>query len=262
MNIETVKQKASELYASFASKDNVPYWESIRKRLLEYIINKDINSFLRWDIIQETMYVHRTGYSQAEFNAINGDINFRDLLNKTLNVSQIGAPISAENHVHMLFHLQQYCNKVGYRKLDTSKRVLEFGGGFGNMAYVVNKINPNIDYTIFDFPEFNLLQQWYLEANGITNVKCTSNLAEVKLNPNYDILIGTWSLSEAPLEFRNTFLENLNINSFLLAYQKAFDDPTSFMNINNNDYFSKFSERTSINYKIEHLFGEQYYLFI
>lgn len=262
MTNEELKNKARILLENFKAKDNVPYWESIRKRLLEYMINRDINSFLHWDIIQETMYVHRTGYIQAELNAVLKDVNFSENLKKGGIISSVGSPISNENHIHMLFHLQQFCNKKGYSYLENCKRVLEFGGGFGNMAYIVSKINPNVEYTIFDFPEFNLLQQWYLEANGITNVKCVSDLTEVKNDPNYNLLIGTWSLSEAPLDFRNTFLNGLNIDSFLIAYQKSFDDPSSFMNINNNDYFASFSEKTHFNYKIEHLFGEQYYLFI
>lgn len=257
-----IKQSAQLLLQNFKNQDSVPYWENVRKKLLQYIIERDINTFLHWDIIQETMYVHRTGYAQTELFEIQNDVKFRNIPD-TVQVSPVGSPISWENHAHMIYHLKEYGNKTN--NIDYSfNTILEFGGGFGNMAYIYKKLKPNVKYIIFDFPEFNLLQKWFLEQNGIFDVIFISSLEELQQYKNIDLLIATWSLSEAPLDFRKNFLSSIECKNFLFAYQKHFDDSNAFCHIDNDSFFKemiKLYPGNWIDYKIKHLFGEQYYLF-
>lgn len=45
--------------------------------------------------------------------------------------------------------------------------MIEIGGGYGCMAKIFQEINQDVDYTIFDLPEINLLQYYYLKSNYI-----------------------------------------------------------------------------------------------
>lgn len=271
------KQEAKQLLQNLTTSNAVPYWFECKKQLLQLIINNDINSFLNWKPIRDTMYAVNTSYSETEYNSLKNTkfINY-------INENTVGSPTysrfnysTSDNLVHMIYHLKEYEQKTN-SNIEDYKTVLEFGGGYGCLSNVFNKINKNCKYVIFDFPEFNLLQKYYLSSNGNkilssldefltsdSGIYLTSNLDDIFTIKRFDLLIGTWSLSESPIDFRNHFLSNVECKNYLLAYQKHFDDSDGFLNINNENYFNgmKLSDMTWIDYKINHLYGEQFYQF-
>jgi hypothetical protein len=134
-------------------------------------------------------------------------------------------------------HLNKYTN------------VIEFGGGYGNMAKMFHKINKNISYTIFDTIEVNLLQYYYLKKSNLdVNLGINKNSKINLLNKTLDLkkkvrllkkndknlLIANWSLSEVPLKFRNElFFIFEKIDYQIISYQKKFEK------IDNQKYFEK-----------------------
>jgi len=125
------------------------------------------------------------------------------------------------------------------------------------MCKVIKNQNNEIDYTIFDFEEFNLLQRYYLNENNISDTKFCNTIQTLE-NRQYDLLVATWSLSEAPRNIREDFLGGIKASNFLIAYQGSFEG------VNNNEFFnymsSSISEIKWYNIPIEHI-GNQNYLF-
>jgi hypothetical protein len=175
----------------------------------------------------------------------------------------------------MAYHLNEYEN-ITQKEIKNNKVILEFGGGYGCMAKFVNSFHKECKYVIFDFPEFNLLQKYYLIKNGITistdinninpgEVYLSSSFDEIYSFKNFDLLIATWSLSESPIEFRKSFISNINTKNLLIALQKSFDDIESFEHIDNGNFFDSYTNENKnykwSTYKINHLYGEQFYLF-
>jgi hypothetical protein len=258
--------------------DNTTYgtefWSQRRKEVLYAIINFDIDSFLTWQVIQSTMYVTGSSYAPMEFYQIK-DTPY----GANLQVSKVGSPLAVpsnpgtcENTTHMLYHLYMYEQST---KIDTAtyNSVIEFGGGYGCMAKLIKDRNPKAKYYIFDFPEFCLLQKYYLSQNGYDDVVFISDVdrlehtnADLRWLLNFDdightdteLLIATWSLSEAPIGVRQKFLAKVSAKNHLIAYQEK------FFTINNTKFFTDMTRdksKTWLRGDIPHLPPTQYYLF-
>ena len=156
---------------------------------------------------------------------------------------------------HAKFHLKKYYdfNKSNLLKY---KFIFEFGGGYGNMAHTFKRINPKIKYIIFDTPEVNLLQYYYLSKCNLSvgigikniykNIVLLSSIDElkkiIKINQfKKKLFIANWSLSETPLIFREKL-------KFIFKY---FDDQLiSFQNkFEKVDNFKFFKKINAINIK-------------
>ena len=125
--------------------------------------------------------------------------------------------------------------------------VIEFGGGYGNMAATFKKINPNVKFIIFDTLEVNLLQYYYLKRHGfninfnnykkinginlINNIKILKSKLK-KIKKKNKLLIANWSISETPINFRKKmFFLFEDIDYQLISFQNKFE------NINNELFF-------------------------
>ena len=75
-----------------------------------------------------------------------------------------------------MYLLQQAFEYAGIVNVDA---VIEIGGGYGSMVPVMKNINKNIEYTIYDLPEVNLLQYYYLKSQ---NISCEISSLKVNIN--------------------------------------------------------------------------------
>lgn len=233
------------------------FWSQKRQELVHSILHDNIDNFLSWQVIKNTMYVTGSTYAPQEYTKI---INTK--FKNQLVVSKVGGPSpipsdfnSCENLTHMLYHLYSF-ESLTNTNIEDNKSVIEFGGGYGCMAKIIKERSPSTKYCIVDFPEFNLLQKYYLSQHNINDVTFISNLDNVNIDA--DLLIATWSLSEAPIEVRQKFLSKVHLKKFLLAYQ------VNFFDIDNDVFFNEFTKNYNkkwIKGKISHLPPTQYYLF-
>ncbi len=134
-------------------------------------------------------------------------------------------------------------------RLRNFKYIVEFGGGYGNMALTFKRINPNAKFIIFDTLEVNLLQYYYLKRHGfnvnfnnfnkfnginlINNIEILkSKIKKIRKKKN-KLLIANWSISETPLNFRKKmFFLFKDFDYQLISFQNKFE------NINNEVFFS------------------------
>jgi hypothetical protein len=247
---------------------------------LQLILKKKLANLFQNSFIQKMFFVHNRFFLRFYLKEmkINKDWKFWKNL---LCENNIGNPVryflnpfTSGNKIFQTYHLKKYRDFSKFN-LNKYEMVVEFGGGYGNMATNFKKINKRCKYIIFDTPEVNLLQFYYLKRNNIdvsinyqkkSSVILTSSIKELnrltkKFKNKKKLFIANWSLSETPLIFRKRFDFILKKFDFqLISFQKNFE------NINNLKFFKKVNNnnlkinRKSIILQINKL-KNNYYLF-
>lgn len=251
------------------------------QKILDLILQKKLTNFLQRSFIQQMFFVHNRFF--LIFYLLNFIVSKKwDFWKKILKESSVGNPvryifypISSGNKIFQTYHLKKFEDFYG-DDLKNFDVILEFGGGYGNLAHTFCKLNKKIKYIIFDTFEVNLLQYYYLKKNNLNpslqfpssnNIFLVNNLnilkktiEKIKLIPN-KIFIANWSLSEVPMNLRNDLSYIFDIFDFqLISFQKNFES------INNFEYFSNIKNnnikknRVSSFLKVE-LIKNNYYLF-
>jgi hypothetical protein len=200
-------------------------WDRHRYELRKHIRTGDMHSFLRWSTITATMFVGNFSKTQAEM---------RDLLGANKDWARVVSenwvgnpepmiawPFTSGNMVHQAYHLSRmFSDGSGVAKV---KSVVEFGGGYGAMRYLFNRLGCSGRYTIYDLPEFSLLQQYYLEKLDLPTVfRWVENEQFADPRDETDLLIALYSLSEVSDSLRQSFIERINPRRLLIAHQDAF----------------------------------------
>jgi hypothetical protein len=224
-------------------------------KILKLIIQKNLLNFLQRGFIQQMFFIHNRLFIIFELLELFNNRKWY-YWKKLIKEDGIGNPVrfflypySSGNKIHQTYHLKKFYDfsKFDLRNLNN---VVEFGGGYGNMAKIFKKkINPKLNYIIFDTKEVSLLQYYYLKKSNVKvtinkfkkkNVSLISNLNlfESTIN-NFNIndktlFIANWSLSEVPLAFRKklNFLIN-KLDYQIISYQNNFEK------IDNTKYFEK-----------------------
>ncbi len=226
---------ADELKASFA---NLPLltpvtpWDKHRASLRKHVSTGPITKFLTWSTITATMFVSEAPYVENELLEL---MTYRDYWSPALTESLIGkpprlsyAPWTSGSAVHQAYHLKQWMDKTHLNVRDANW-IVEFGGGYGSMAKIIHHLGFSGIYTLIDFPEFLLLQEYYLSSHGIDAEYVTPQAASYT-SGEPDLFIALFSLSETSTGERLTLLPAAK--SYLFAYQPQWDD------VSNSAWFS------------------------
>ena len=109
--------------------------------------------------------------------------------------------------------------------------ILEIGGGFGQWL-TLNKHRSFSKWTIIDLPHVSLLQNWYLDKQGISKsvYETVSALDYDDWNSKhtiFDLVIGTHSVSEFAFDVFYTYFNKIIIKSkyFYFCYSKYGPSP-------------------------------------
>ena len=155
------------------------------------------------------------------------------------------------NAGHQYRHITNYIESTGI-DIKSFKRIVEFGGGYGCMRWLISNFVPEATYEIIENPGIKMLQEEYLRSSldslafAQTNWNLTMNDLKPKINSE-DLFIGLWSVSETPTDLMIDILETLERNScnLLLAFQHDFNGRDNSAHFNN--YF-KTAKRKEISY--------------
>ncbi len=162
--------------------------------------------------------MHPTRVRIAVCRKILGDETAKKLLLEDF----VGLPIISDaqfmtsaNRAHHASHLAYYAKLTGKKFWDANS-VVEWGGGYGNMARIVRRLNPTMTYVIVDLPELLALQYVYLGTlEGLANINIVASerdsvaIGKINLIPSELLLaekfrlkceafISTWALTECP----------------------------------------------------------------
>ena len=241
---------------SIVNSDYRDEWKRFFLDFISLIKSDDINRFLRSKVVLDTMFYEAPS---AEFFKIISKWNF---FKKALVKNQVGCPPAYGlypntngNTIHHLYSVSQIVNS----EVDLSDydQIIEFGGGYGNMAWCIERLGFKGDYYIYDSSIMYILQKLFLESSEVRGIKFIENIDDIRSisrqSGKKTLIIATWSISETPLEIRDVLFENPD-NSLLIAFQK------NFGNINNLDYFTRVKRNylgANI-YEIKHLPDNHY----
>lgn len=236
----------------------------IRKEFMHFL---PIN-FLSNPLIAFTMVHQRIRGSKNTLSKIKllRTIFDEETLKKLLKEDFIGKPVisnqqylTSSNRTHHAMHLGFYRRITG-EPIWNSKSIIEFGGGYGNMARLIKKMNGDITYTIIDLPELLAIQYIYLGSlfsedcinlvnaenpqilEGKINLVTSDFVIDGNVNLIAESFISTWAITECP-----EFLQKLVLESNLFNAKRVL--LASF--IDQNNYMSKNIDL--ISYKVENI---------
>lgn len=202
-----------------ASSFVTPLWQKYNESAMKVFLPRPPFNFLRTKIIRTTMSVEAYGKWLAEERTFIERALPQSTLRELLEEDTVGKPIicdskylTSHTSIHHLYHLVNFQNKTGC-KISKYDSILEWGGGYGNMAKIVNRMNKKITYTIIDTPLFCCIQWLYLASilgedkiNIITHSQAPIIEEKINILPlglltrrkvKVDLFIATWSLSES-----------------------------------------------------------------
>ncbi|MBV8898436.1 MAG: hypothetical protein JO051_18110 [Acidobacteriaceae bacterium] len=207
-------------------------WGAPQRRLRYAILNHDPRAFLTWDVIAETMSpppYSRFIRSERQFLTAHDWTRWSRALAGR-------ACLSAANAVHQAYHLCRFEMETGLTIRDFDL-IVEFGGGYGEMRRIVDRLGFAGRYIIFDLPELNALQQFFFSTNAVPSTVTVSDVQAVAAvleseAKSRKLFIATWSFDEIPLELRESWGGLLaGFDAFLIAYQ------TDFEGLDNQSFF-------------------------
>jgi hypothetical protein len=204
-----------------------PYWEAQIKNLRNDLAAKNFNNnFLEWEVIRSNMVVQWDDISNKESVDL-----YAKGFGKGIATPNIGHPnlvinVNA-NTIHILHHWMEYGSLKGINS------ILEIGGGFGEMCRLARALGFEGQYTIYDFPEMNVLQNLYLEQTcGMDGIKCISKPDF----PKVDLLVSMNALSEMSLETRDEILKSAKFDKAFFCYYDC-------LGYNNKEWFRDMASR-------------------
>jgi len=202
-------------------------WKGVREALRHTMLQQeDWWGFRSWSTVHFALYSDPK--SCAPEKEYLGGTRWKSLLD-------IADPDTCTS-VTQIYNLALYEEVTG-RQLSDGDKILEFGGGYGEMANFVQRMIEPDWYTVYDFPELCILQRWYWEnVCGVKfALKNTDDIRDiVGLEP--DLFVSICGISEAPMPFKRHFLDIINPNSILIQYQGAFEGH------NNVNEFTEYAE--------------------
>lgn len=236
----------------------------IRKEFLHSLpINFLSNPLIAFTMVHQRMKGSKNTLSKIKLLSTIFD---EETLNNLLKEDFIGKPVisnqkflTSSNRTHHAMHLGFYKRNTG-EPFWNSKSIIEFGGGYGNMARLIKKMNSDITYTIIDLPELLAIQYIYLGSlfsedcinivnaentkiqEGKINLVTSDFVIDGSVNLSTESFISTWAITECPEFLQKFVLENnlFGAKKILLA---------SF--IDQNNYMSKNIDL--ISYKVENI---------
>lgn len=182
-----------------------PHWEYWRNQLWWLAQEKPAWSFLGWPCIYHTMcQLHWPGLVERERNQM---LQVAGKLPDYRAVSSVSGDASQqENNIRQAHHLWKWQQVTG-KKIADLESIVEVGGGYGAACLMARRMGFTGKYTIYDLPEFSLLQRYYLEEAGVTGVEFVTEPPDFAHHTHPDLMVGIYSLSEMPESLRWSVLE-------------------------------------------------------
>ena len=236
MNAEKLKTQMEKLPEP-VSVLKAPFWEYWRYELWRHVMQGDDPArFFSWPCIYHTMLVNH--WKEAvwyEYMSLLTDAapSFEAVWEKAILMPPIGNDYQAEteysrNLIHQAYHIQQFLQTTGITLTELCRfgSIIEIGGGYGAMALVLQRLGYQGKVILYDWPEFLLLQRYFLSACNadMERLSFISSLSTLRIHVKHaDMMIGCYSLSEMPYEQREQLLKSVGSQRYLFLYSDKFE---------------------------------------
>lgn len=222
------------------------YWLNQVDELKNQLVDSEqiiSDRFLENPIIRHTMFADDpdpTWINQQLSYVIN---HFGDDAYDLLDEPTFGCPRQRElefkniklkvshNTVHHLYHIARWRESVD-TGIARQSAIVEWGGGYGNMARLFSKIYPDTFYLIIDMDFMSGLQQFYLK-NTLSDYQYSQNLGFCSVdsadnylaNKSVDLFVSTWALSECTKAAHEYVVDKgfYSAKHLLMAHQQKSD---------------------------------------
>lgn len=239
MNTNELRQAIAQLPEP-ATTLKPPHWEYWRRELWQHLKNDNPANFMGWPCVFHTMLVEHWSMMKEWEYLLQSDYTRwpKAILTHTGFPPDCfeNTPYS-NNMINQAYHIALWENTTG-KRIDQLDSIIEFGGGYGAMALLCWRLGFRGKYTIYDLPEFSLLQQWFLSQEGVYNVTWPKRQKAMKA----DLLIALYSLSETPLADRSRFLSKAVADNYLFLYSPTWES------YDNTANFQQFADGVSMNW--------------
>lgn len=244
-----LKRQIPQIYNNLKNFDIDHFVEKTWAELLtqlENVLLPDIPfSFLRNNVITYTMFIGSGGdLMKSELKFLKKKVT-DEKLKYLLEEDYVGNPLlinakylTSHNSIHHLHHIFRFLDTTKCN-LSELKTVIEWGGGYGNLAKIFCRLlNSNITYIIIDLPFFSCIQWLYLAtifgANKVKIIQSSDesiDIGKVNLLPlcfleqyhiECDLFLSTWAISESSKNSQEYVINKnwFGAKHFLLAYGK------------------------------------------
>lgn len=217
-------------------------WTERRRALRKQAQKEPLDILLQWSTITATMFSGACAQTEAYLEALKDDEDW-ERIKEGIKEHAFGKPERMPEDAWTSGNLarQAYClrlwEKWTGRVVEDLERIVEFGSGYGAFCALASNLGFRGEWVSYDFPEFLLIQQVYLEGIG---VKCETTFCETGTLPDLwepaDLLVSICALSETTTPERDVFLARANAASYLLVFQPRWDD------VSNDRYFLDFAK--------------------
>ena len=223
------------------------HWNSVLEKLGDALANDDMKilsnpsfqfAFHVTTLNPEIFFSQQVVFCREHFGDRLEELSKED--NALLPRIVDGSLGTSEALVYHLSHFAEFEKKTGTSMRDL-KTVVEFGGGYGGSTRVLNRLMNRIGtIVVVDLPQMLQLQYYYLNEVGVeSRLKICSfdgdlpEQGKINLVPAHfsqslsaisslkpDLLVATWSLSEAPRETQELVkeLDYFGSNQILYGY--------------------------------------------
>lgn len=207
------KQKHTKI----ASKLIHESWSQNIAMLESYFVGQMSEDFILNEVINGTMVFTNQKAHKLELKNISDVFEKNrmvEIISKGLNTAFLAGKSRRStliNSTHHLHHLMRFEQKTG-KKIGIIESVVEFGGGYGNMARIVHNFGACKTYSIIDLLLFSCIQYVFLSTVSgndqvsfdVGNTKGSANfflhpLFRTNLSTSLrgDLFLSTWALSES-----------------------------------------------------------------
>ena len=147
------KEELKEFFKDYIPQDTP--WKQNELSLKNSVLTQDIDNFLQWRVLGNTMVVGNKPYVDLELKYLKSRSDW-SRWEKAIIESAIGCPISFPNHIassanriHLATHLAllEASAKI---VIEDMEFIFEFGGGYGCMCHLAYSLGFSGTYMIYD----------------------------------------------------------------------------------------------------------------
>jgi len=251
--LDLAKQRVDTLVKTKIQDGEIFMWSEFLDKVLKHMRQGDFANFCTWPVIGLTMFCIPVEEVLRYLQQSSDWPTWK----KVLNEEQIGNPPSygllegsSGNLILHVYHAAKFLEKTNC-KLSELEEIVEFGGGYGSLCRVFYKLGFKGRYVIYDFLEFNILQEYFLSQVENTpkiyynkpafdnSIILLNNLddfsKQMENHTNNGAFVATWSISETEMSFRERFFKLLpEMQYYLLGYRDLIE------NLDNISFFKEF----------------------
>jgi hypothetical protein len=236
-------QLAESVNPSHATAPNAFAWGDWERSLAERFAGGLPVDFLHDPTLANTMVfgaTARLGERLARVRAafpggVADDLLLEDALGRPTLCDR--AAMTSANRAHHAYHLATHAMVTG-RPIFGAGTIVEWGGGYGDLARIVRRMNRNLTYVILDLPALGAVQWVYLSAlegedavhlvtaddpavrPGKVNLVASSFALDHMPGLSADAFVSTWALTESPPALQEAVVarEFFGAQQLLVAY--------------------------------------------